>query len=380
MRSSVPRYLMENLCISHKDTTTPKSLGKDWVESELCKLLERYGEVELNKIREVARTNATVLNLKREYKILNNMIGALLSTKPIDILKTSKAISIVRKAPFDENRIQSLHQLVSYLQKCDFKPQPYQYNQAGWRNLSFYESYFSNYIEGIEFEIDEAEQIIFEHQLIDHRHQDSHDVLSVYEVVNDFTEMSVVPNSAEELITLLKQRHEMIMHQRPDKRPGQFKTKANKAGDSLFVLPEHVEGTLTQSFELYNILPEGLHRAIFLEFLVTECHPFDDGNGRLARIMLNAELVHAEQHKLIVPTVHRESYLNGLRQATRHQKYRTMSKVFADLQAYTATIQWSDYAEARSTLEAHYADKLPDQGVPRFNKQLAKLKTQVPMG
>ena len=33
------------------------------------------------------------------------------------------------------------------------------FNQAGWRNLSFYESYFSNYIEGTEFEIDEADKL-----------------------------------------------------------------------------------------------------------------------------------------------------------------------------------------------------------------------------
>ena len=28
-----------------------------------------------------------------------------------------------------------------------------------------------------------------------------------------------------------------------------------------------------------------------MQFLISEVHPFDDGNGRLSRIMMNAELV-----------------------------------------------------------------------------------------
>ena len=128
----------------------------------------------------------------------------------------------------------------------------------------------------------------------------------------------------------------------------------------------------------YMTLPEGLHRAIYMHFIITEVHPFDDGNGRLARIMMNAELASAEQFKLIVPTVHRDSYLNGLRDATRRQKFRTMTKVFSDLQAYTASIQWTDYAEARTTLERHFADKLPDQGVPTFNRQISKFRIDLP--
>jgi Fic family protein len=109
---------------------------------------------------------------------------------------------------------------------------------------------------------------------------------------------------------------------------------------------------------------------MFMQFIVAECHPFDNGNGRLARVMLNAELVAAKQFKIIVPTVHRESYLNGLRQASRSGKFRTIVKVLADLQAYSSIIRWEDYAEARGMLEMHCADKLPDDGVAMFNRQI----------
>lgn len=379
-RSAPARYLLENLQIAHSDVAAPRALGREWVEAELCELLERHGEEELNRIRDLARQYSDSANLTRAFGQLDNMIGALLSTRPIETLATPIAIAAAKKAPFDQHRIALFETFVDYLSQCTLPTRDYSYNKANWRNLSFYESYFSNYIEGTEFEIDEAEQIVFEKKEVENRHQDSHDVLSVFDVVHDYTEMSAVPDSAEELMQLLKQRHALIMHARPDKRPGELKEKANKAGDTIFVLPGNVEGTLTHAFPLYQQLPDGISKAMLMQFMVAECHPFDDGNGRLARIMMNAELVSAEQHKIIVPTVHRDSYLNGLRQATRSGRFRTLTKVFTDLQAYTATIPWEEYGEARATLESDYADKLPDEGVAVFNKQISKFKIALPAG
>lgn len=48
-------------------------------------------------------------------------------------------------------------------------------------------------------------------------------------------------------------------------------------------------------------------------FLISEVHPFDDGNGRLARLAMNAELSAAGQHRVLVPHIMRNDYLGGLR-------------------------------------------------------------------
>ena len=48
-------------------------------------------------------------------------------------------------------------------------------------------------------------------------------------------------------------------------------------------------------------------------FLIAEVHPFADGNGRCGRIMMNAELVAANQARVIIPTVYRNNYLSGLK-------------------------------------------------------------------
>ena len=72
--------------------------------------------------------------------------------------------------------------------------------------------------------------------------------------------------------------------------------------------------------------------------------------------------------------------MNGLQQSTRSGRFRTLTKVFPDLQAYTANIPWEDYGEARATLESHYADRLPEDGVAAFNKQTPAYKISLPAG
>lgn len=379
-RSSLPRQLLENLAPSRAREAGHKSLGASWVEQALCKALSLRGENALNEIRNQARAAAPELGLSNEFAQLDRMIGALLTSQPVSgALLSPLAIASARGKPYDADRLIRFRALADYLKQCHFERVPYIFNKASWRNLSFFESYFSNYIEGTEFMISEAEKIVFEKQVVDNRHADSHDVTAVYDIVHDHQEMIDIPKNANALIQLLQERHERMMAQRPEKRPGQFKVKPNQAGSSLFVTPEDLIGTITQGFEIYEKLPKGMKRAIFIQFLITECHPFDDGNGRLSRIFLNAELNANQQYKLIVPTVHRDSYLNGLHQATREDRFRTLVKVFFQLQQYTASLNWIDYGDVREQLEEHKAHLLPDEGIAVFNQHIVDFKMKLPL-
>ena len=110
-----------------------------------------------------------------------------------------------------------------------------------------------------------------------------------------------------------------------------------------------------------------------MHMLVTEVHPFDDGNGRLSRIMMNAELVKAGLYKIIIPSVHLDNYLNGLRLASRDLDFRIYCKSLDQAQAYTASVNWSEYDEARQKIESDCANLTPDEGLPIFNRALRKL-------
>ncbi len=375
-KSNIPRALLENLSIV-KSTKYKgiKTIGVSGVEDFLAKELRFRHEEALNQIRDEAKSIAQTLGYTREYKKLNDIVSALLATHSNDNLLQSKfAKAISQKKPFDSNRINLFEELIIYLKKCRFLERDYTYQKTSFNNLSFYESYFSNFIEGTEFLIEEAEEIVFKGKEIDNRHADSHDILANFRLNSDFSEMNITPKSADELVSILKTRHAYLMKERPEKRPGHFKIKPNKAGNTYFVLPEEVSGTLSQGFEQYQTLNDGLEKAVFMHFLISEIHPFDDGNGRLARIMMNAELVRSGLYKIMIPSVHRDNYLNGLRLASRDHEFRLYCKVIDQAQAYTASINWLDYGEAREKIEQDNANLFPDEGLPTFNRALRQLK------
>ncbi len=379
-RSNPARICLENLMASRGSLDSRRTLGAEWVENELVEVVQHRGAEGLNALRDEARELAPKLGLEKEYALLTKLVAAILNTHPVeDVLQTRSGIAQAKGEPFDQFRLQKFQRLADYLKKLNLSENPYTYDKSSWRNISFFESYFSNYIEGTEFTVEEAEEIVFEKRTIPKRHEDSHDVLAHIEISGDVTEMHNLPNSSVELIDILKQRHGLLLAERPNKRPGEFKERANRAGGTDFVLPEHVEGTLMQGFDIYQTIPAGMRRALFIHFLVAECHPFDDGNGRISRIMMNAELVSHGQFKIIIPTVHRESYLSGLRQATREGRFRTLVKVHHQLQCYVSSLSWEDYGQVKSDLQEDAADKEPDEGVSIFNKVLSKLGGDYPV-
>ena len=132
--------------------------------------------------------------------------------------------------------------------------------------------------------------------------------------------MARTPRRFDDFISLAKERHATIMAMRPGKMPGQFKSKENRAGNTYFVLPSLVLGTLDKGFEVYRGIEPPLHRAIFMMFLVSEVHPFADGNGRVARIMMNSELVAAGEQKIIIPTVYRNNYVTALKALSQSEQ------------------------------------------------------------
>jgi hypothetical protein len=234
------------------------------------------------------------------------------------------------------------------------------------QNLAFFESYFSNYIEGTEFLIDEAKEIIYENKIIPNRADDSLDVLGTFRVVSDITEMQQIPKTREDFIEQLKRRHAIILSSRSNKRPGEFKEKPNQAGNTLFVLPELVEGTLAEGFDIAQSLAEPLSRAIFIMFLVAEVHPFNDGNGRIARVMMNAELQMAEQMRIIVPTVCREDYTLGLRNLSRNSEPLPLIRFLEKLQRFSNSIDFAELEAAEAQLVKTNAFKEPDEAQFRF--------------
>jgi Fic/DOC family len=160
----------------------------------------------------------------------------------------------------------------------------------------------------------------------------------------------------------LQRRHGVIMGGRPEALPGEFKRRPNQFGTLVFVAPEDVRGTLNEGFRIYQRLTEPLHRAIFMMFLVSEVHPFVDGNGRVARVLMNAELAAAEQVRVLIPIIYRSNYLSALRALSANAWPEPIVKTMVFAQRYVAAVPWDDWRTALGVLTRTHALVRPDEG------------------
>jgi Fic family protein len=150
--------------------------------------------------------------------------------------------------------------------------------------------------------------------------------------------MSTTPSNPDELLNILQYRHQILLAARTSKKPGQFKDKNNRAGETHFVDHTLVRGTLIKAFDYYQALQEPFAKAAYIMFIISEVHPFLDGNGRIARVMMNAELVKANQTRIIIPTVYRDDYLGALRRLTRNDDPTVYIKMLQRAQEFSATL------------------------------------------
>ncbi len=209
-------------------------------------------------------------------------------------------------------------------------------------SLPFFEAYFSNFIEGTEFSVAEAETIVETGNVPENRPEDGHDILGTFEALADPQLRAAVPATSDELFELLERRHRLVMAGHPEKRPGELKEKPNQAGSYLFVAPTLVEGTLIEGYRRVDDLPPGFPRAAFHLFLISEVHPYDDGNGRVARAAMGAELSAAGQARIIVPIVFRNEYLTALRILSREGRCDLYVRMLAHAWRWTAGMPWAD--------------------------------------
>jgi len=348
--SSEERALLENLMPARASGGERRTLDQEHVEARLLKHLDIRGEEELKCMRDKARKRAKELSMQSAFAKLDNIIGALLATRSAGLVsKAAKAHAAGE--PYDAGRVQLFDRLANALRR---EVLPIRLERTGteakFRDFAFFESYFSNYIEGTEFEVKEAADIVYRGAKLPNRTGDSHDILGTFEVCGDRREMTRTVDDGIEFVELLRARHRVLLRGRPEKEPGILKERANRAGNTPFVEPRLVRGTLKAGFERLATLDEPLARALYMMFIVSEVHPFNDGNGRIARVMMNAELVIGKRTKLIIPTVFREDYLLALRKLSRQQQTEAFIRMMDRAHAWSHWLEPVSYAHLHSQM------------------------------
>ena len=351
--ASTPRAYLENLRQSRaRGGRLPRTLPRDELEQRLDAMIRRQGEGAVNRLRDDARAIAPQLGYEAEAADLSELIGSLLGTREGELAST---VGKARYAgqPFDPDRIRLFETLFETLRNTlvERLPIPERDGEAN-STLAFFEAYFSNFIEGTEFTVEEAAEIVFDGVIPQECPADAHDVMGTFRIVSDLAHLKVLPADFDGFIDLLRRRHATVMEARKDKAPGVFKEKVNRAGNTVFVAPELVEGTLERGFEFLQALDDPFQRAVYMMVLISEVHPFADGNGRIARIMMNAELVASEQERIIIPTAYRTDYLGTLKAFSLNGRTDPLIRMLETAQSYTSRIDWSTMENARAGLAA----------------------------
>lgn len=350
--ASTGRGLLENARLTRgRGERISPTLSRPEIEEWIDTLYDERGEQRFLELRDQVKELAPILGLEEESKLVDSLMGAVLGTR--DVRAESPRLRARQKGlAYDAHRVELFRALYDELTQVAPRTRLSRIDDPRVRYLPFFDAYFSNYIEGTEFTVAEARDIVFNGVIPAARPADARDVLGTYLLLADAGEIQRLPSSFDDYLDLLRHRHWRMLEQRPEANPGEFKSRANRAGQTEFVAPDHVKGTLAQGYSLYERLVDPFARAVFQSFLISEVHPFTDGNGRISRVMMNAELAAADETRIIIPSVYRTEYLGSLRALSHNANPTALLRVLDFAQKYAHSIDFSDFDNAAAELEA----------------------------
>lgn len=352
------RILLDNLSPSRARSGVARTLRREELEERLDRLARARGDEALNQVRDEARAIAPALGSDEQLVELDRLIGALLGTRDAD-LRTPVARARRAGLGYDADRLALFETLRAELAAQTFAERAAPADPE--RLFAFFEAYFSNWIEGTVFEVDEAAEIVFEGRIPAQRPADAHEVQGTFAAMIDPRLRARPPRDADELEAYLRDGHRTILGGRPEAAPGEYKERANRAGMTYFVHPDLVRGTLREGMAIGHTLADGLPRAIFAMFVVAEVLPFADGNGRVARLLMNAALTSAEQCRVMIPLSYRDEYLAALRALSQNRNAAPIWRMIDRVQRWASLLEWTGRDSVLALMDQTNALVTPDR-------------------
>ena len=178
-------------------------------------------------------------------------------------------------------------------------------------------TYNSNHIEGSRLTEDQT-RLIFETNTIDVG--DAVPVDDILETVHHFRAIDYVIDVAEEALSeeIIKQLHYILKHDTKDSTlswfaVGDYKRRANMVGGHETVKPKDVAGCMQALLAAYNAKSSvTIHDVIALHAEFEYIHPFQDGNGRVGRLIALKECLRHNIIPFLIEDAKKLYYYRGL--------------------------------------------------------------------
>ena len=182
-------------------------------------------------------------------------------------------------------------------------------------------TYNSNHIEGSRLTHDQT-RYIFETNTIGVTADETVKVDDIVETMNHFRCIDLIIDKAEEPLSeeLVKTLHGILKTGTSDSRKdwfavGDYKKLPNEVGGMETCEPERVHDSMLQLIESYNAKPQHAFEDI-LDYHVRfeKIHPFQDGNGRVGRLIMFKECLCSGIVPFIITDELKMFYYRGLRE------------------------------------------------------------------
>lgn len=188
-------------------------------------------------------------------------------------------------------------------------------------------TYNSNHIEGCRLTHDQT-RYIFETNTIGFENE-TVNVDDVIETSNHFRCIDIVINQAMGALTekLIKELHAVLKTGTSDSRKdwfavGEYKKLPNEVGGHDTTMPEDVADKMRELLTDYNAQPsKTLEDIVAFHVAFERIHPFQDGNGRVGRLILFKECLKHNIVPFIIEDNIKLFYYRGLKEWDREKGY-----------------------------------------------------------
>ena len=265
-----------------------------------------------------------LLKLLKQNKLCKSDLTKLLHISSRTIAKISRgeklSSSVIRKlCDFFHCSEEDLYTII-----CDNpllrqlrEEKDYKISGGLYHELQIRMTYNSNHIEGSQLS-EEQTRLISETSTIDT--QDGVPVDDILETVHHFRAIDYVIEHAEDLLSeeIIKHIHYILKHDTKDSTlswfsVGDYKKRANMVGGRETAKPSEVAGRIKKLLENYNAIEKvSIEDIISFHAEFEYIHPFQDGNGRVGRLIILKECLRHNIIPFLIEDKKKNFYYRGL--------------------------------------------------------------------
>ncbi len=207
-------------------------------------------------------------------------------------------------------------------------------------------AYNSNRIEGSKLSEDQT-RYIYETNTIATEKEETASIDDIMETINHFQCFDYMIDIADVRLSedIIKEFHKILKNNTSDSRKdwfnvGDYKKKANMIGDQKTTPPSKVKGEMAKLLTDYNQIQRVTFEDIIeFHYNFESIHPFQDGNGRVGRMIIFKECLKNEIVPFIIDEQHKLFYYRGLKEFSVERGY-LMDTCFSAQDRYKELLEY----------------------------------------